>query len=261
MTLFHVRSYGEVVSTNELVKRAIEAGEPEGLVCRARIQTGGYGRQGRHWTSPAGGLYQSLLLRPAVEPHIVPTLGFVVALSIRAALERLGGPHAQAINLKWPNDVITGEGKLAGISMESHAGGVCVGIGVNVFHAADEMMPDEKYRPVFFCDVAHASVSVGGVVIGAEVYSGCESAIAAVGDEVLHELESRYQTWLDCGIEPFLPEYRLCNALQGKHVRVALVSGQTVVEGVVVNVDDDGCLVVDDGHSIRSVAVGEAHLI
>ncbi len=261
MTLFYVRSYGEVVSTNELVKRAIEAGEPEGLVCRARMQTGGYGRQGRHWTSPAGGLYQSLLLRPAVEPRIVPTLGIVVALSIRAALERLGGPHAQAIHLKWPNDVITDEGKLAGISMESHAGGVCVGIGVNVFHAAGEALPDGKYQPVFFCDVAHASGSVGGVAVGAKVYDDCAGAIAAVGDEVLNELEDRYQTWLNCGIKPFLPEYRACNALQGRRVRIALVSGQTVVEGVVVDIDDDGCLAVDDGHSIRSVAVGEAHLI
>ena len=61
---FRIALHEEVASTNDEVKRALEAGEPEGLVVRALLQVSGYGRQGRSWTSPEGGLYCSLLLRP-----------------------------------------------------------------------------------------------------------------------------------------------------------------------------------------------------
>ena len=64
MELFNVANFGEVTSTNEQVKNALRAHANEGYVCRAHKQTGGYGRQGRYWTSPEGGLYQSALLRP-----------------------------------------------------------------------------------------------------------------------------------------------------------------------------------------------------
>src|SRR5699024_199764 len=67
----------EVSSTNDEVKRAIDAGEAEGLVVRALRQSGGYGRQGRVWASPEGGLYCSLLLRPQVTPAALPTLSLV----------------------------------------------------------------------------------------------------------------------------------------------------------------------------------------
>ena len=60
---FRILLLEEVSSTNDEVKRALEAGEPEGLVVRALAQVSGYGRQGRSWTSPEGGLYCSLLLR------------------------------------------------------------------------------------------------------------------------------------------------------------------------------------------------------
>ena len=64
----------EVVSTNELVKNALREGKAEGLVVRARRQLSGYGRQGRFWDSPEGGLYMSLLLRPDVAGAGLATL-------------------------------------------------------------------------------------------------------------------------------------------------------------------------------------------
>ena len=60
---------------------AIEDGEPEGLAIRAYRQTGGYGRQGRAWKSPRGGMYESILLRPEVEMRELPTLALVVAIA------------------------------------------------------------------------------------------------------------------------------------------------------------------------------------
>ena len=86
---FRLRVLDEVTSTNDEVKRALEAGEPEGLAVSARRQTGGYGRQGRTWASPEGGLYLSLLLRPSVDAALLPTLSLVTALAVRRAVAGL----------------------------------------------------------------------------------------------------------------------------------------------------------------------------
>lgn len=104
---FRIRLLEEVSSTNDEVKRALDAGEPEGLVVRALRQVAGYGRQGRAWTSPEGGLYCSLLLRPQVAPCELPTLSLVVGLAVRRALAALAGDAAaDAVRIKWPNDVV-----------------------------------------------------------------------------------------------------------------------------------------------------------
>ena len=108
---FRTRFLEETPSTNDEVKRALEAGEAEGLVVRARRQVDGYGRQGRAWTSPEGGLYCSLLLRPQVEPLVLPTLSLVVGIAVRRAIVGLVGVAAEeAIKIKWPNDVVVVQG-------------------------------------------------------------------------------------------------------------------------------------------------------
>ena len=84
--LFRLQAYGEVPSTNEIVKRAIEEGEPEGLAVGARVQTAGYGRQGRAWSSPDGGMYLSLLLRPRCALSQLPTLSLVAGVAVRRAI-------------------------------------------------------------------------------------------------------------------------------------------------------------------------------
>lgn len=109
--MFRVRCLDEVDSTNNVVKDALRAGEPEGLVVRAWRQSGGYGRQGRAWTSPLGGLYCSWLLRPDVPPEQLPTLSLVVGLAFRRALALLAGEDGGRVLVKWPNDVVlVGEG-------------------------------------------------------------------------------------------------------------------------------------------------------
>ncbi|MBQ3328837.1 MAG: biotin--[Eggerthellaceae bacterium] len=150
------------------MKRALRAHGPEGYVCRARKQTGGYGRQGRLWTSPEGGLYQSILLRPTRDISTLPSLGFVMALSIRAALLRLSTMPPDSIKVKWPNDLMVGDKKIAGISMEATAGGVCIGVGVNVFRPKtdEELLTDVKYEPAFFADLAIGFTEVGGIAFG-----------------------------------------------------------------------------------------------
>jgi len=264
MRPFNVKYFSEIGSTNERVKSALQEGHTEGYVCRAQTQTGGYGRQGRLWTSPEGGLYQSILLTPKVPLTVLPTLGFVMALSIRAALLRLGNLPSDAVQVKWPNDLMTGDKKIAGISMEATAGGVCMGMGINVFRPMEkgDLLSDGKYEPAFFADMAIGFAERGGITFGnGYTFETRQDAVNAVGDSVLSAFAQCYPVWLENGFDPFMREYLSSGYLIGKRVRMQLINGNVIVEGDVVGMDMGGCLLVDNGAQIVRVNSGEAHVL
>ena len=135
----HANEYGtiivldEVDSTNEeLMKRARE-GAPQGTALRARLQHAGRGRRSHGWTSPEGGLYLSVLLKPHVPDRVLPGIPVACGLGVVNALETLG---CNDIKLKWPNDVVCERGKLGGILVElSRVSGetnVVFGLGLNI---------------------------------------------------------------------------------------------------------------------------------
>jgi BirA family transcriptional regulator, biotin operon repressor / biotin---[acetyl-CoA-carboxylase] ligase len=135
-------------------------GAPAGSVVLADEQTAGRGRDGRTWTSPLGGIWLSVLLRPPLPPAGVLSLrvGLVIADVVEAVLgvrpTSLSGPRAA---LKWPNDVLVGERKVAGILCESRWHGdalqwLGVGIGINVANdipaeLADRAIALRELRP------------------------------------------------------------------------------------------------------------------
>lgn len=243
MQPYRIEHFDTVVSTNELVKHGLEMGYDEGLVCRAAEQVAGYGRQGRSWVSPRGGLYQSLLLRPNVPADRVPTLSPVVALAVREALLSVSGLGHDAVQVKWPNDVVCVQGKLVGISLEAHAGGVCVGIGVNVFRPAVAEAVEGKNVPAYLAEL----VGEGAMRL----------SVDAVGDAVLDAFAYRYDVWCHEGFAPFVEEFNACNALAGKQVQIADRNGKVVKSGPVTGVDVGGSLLVGDA----AVASGEAHIV
>ena len=264
MKPFNVVNFAEIGSTNERVKAALAAGHTEGYVCRAQKQTGGYGRQGRLWTSPEGGLYQSILLRPKCDISRLPTLGIVMGLAIRAAILRLASLPPESVAVKWPNDLMVDDKKIAGISMEASSGGVCLGMGVNVFRPKDagDLLFDGKYQPAYFADLAIGFTAMGQIAFGnGYTFDTQQEAIAAVGDAVLSSFAQCYPVWGERGIEPFLKEYQSCGYLQGKRVRMQLLNGDVIVEGKVVGIDDAACLLVDDGQTVHTVNSGEAHVL
>ncbi len=102
-----LRVFDKTASTNNDIKQAIDAGEPEGLAISSLVQTAGYGRLGRTWESPKGGMYVSCLLRPHVLTCELPSLSLVTALAVRRALENfLSTEILQDIKIKWPNDIV-----------------------------------------------------------------------------------------------------------------------------------------------------------
>jgi BirA family biotin operon repressor/biotin-[acetyl-CoA-carboxylase] ligase len=129
----------EAGSTNtEAFKRAA-AGEAGPLWIVARRQTQGRGRSGRHWASEPGNLYASLLQRLACPQSVVHQLSLLAGVAVVEAIAAAAGSTGIAgLRLKWPNDVLIGEAKCAGILPESHSGGrasevvVVIGIGINL---------------------------------------------------------------------------------------------------------------------------------
>ncbi len=131
---FRLEHYGLIGSTNDLGMTRARALESSRLWVVADAQEGGKGRLGRVWTSPQGNLYASVVLVGEAELKVSPQLGFVAGVALIEALRELA-PHA-ALTLKWPNDVLAGDAKLAGILLEGTTladgrFGCVIGFGVN----------------------------------------------------------------------------------------------------------------------------------
>ena len=302
---FRVRCYDEVGSTNELVKHAIEGGEPEGLAVAARVQTAGYGRQGRAWASPAGGMYLSLLLRPDVPLVQLPTLSLVVGMAVRRAVASfVPEDAAERVLIKWPNDVVVGDSacvarvdatggpidaaapsdagkvsadsssaggpaapsaapapfrKICGISLEQHAGGICVGIGVNVAPPeGDGVVPQVggKNVPAYVVDLA------GRARVGGDGAPSASELIERVRAAVLREFGAFYERWVVEGFAALLDEYAAHAALMGMRVSIVNLDGSVQAAGTVRGVDAFGRLLVEpsDASGVVAVSSGEAHV-
>lgn len=133
-----IEQLAETGSTNaDMVQRATE-GAPEGLWLRADRQTGGRGRLGRQWLSPQGNLYASTLVRLRSSDPPAHTLSLLAAVALWQALA-IFAPGADLL-IKWPNDVLLGGDKLAGILLERQGDHVVIGIGINLAEAPD--LPD-----------------------------------------------------------------------------------------------------------------------
>lgn len=233
--LGHVRhDLDEVDSTQSALSRLAEAGAPEGTVVTARHQTGGRGRRGHAWWDAAGhSLLVSVLLRPAVPVARAPELSLVAGLAVAEGLDAAGVAAA----IKWPNDVLAGGRKVAGILAEaaSEPGGavrhVLLGIGVNVS------------QPAFPPELAGAT--------SVRLATGRAVEPHRLLDSILDRLTERYGEWLASGLEPLLGAWRRRSATLGATVR-ATAAG----EGIAVDVEQDGALLVRlaDGTLTRLLA-------
>jgi BirA family biotin operon repressor/biotin-[acetyl-CoA-carboxylase] ligase len=192
----------ECASTQDELR---DAGLPDGAVAVTEHQTGGRGRSGRSWSDVAGrSLLLSVLLRPPAGGP-VEQLSLVVGLAVAEAIEATTG---LATTIKWPNDVLVGERKVAGILLESSGETVICGIGVNVAQD-DSELPAGTRLP---------STSL-------RVATGRAQDRLTLLVTLLASLESRYETWLAAALAPLLPELERRDALRGKAVTIGSHTG------------------------------------
>ncbi len=237
-----IRVVTETGSTNADLLAEARAGAAEGLVLAAGAQTAGRGRLGRPWLSPPGtALTFSLLLRPrGVPPARLGWLPLLAGVAITAALAGTAGLDAR---LKWPNDVLAGQAKLAGILAEATGGAVVVGAGINVYQRRAEL-------PV------PTATSLWLAAPGAAGPAARERLLAAV----LREFATRYRAWQDRGGDAdgsgLRPEYLRRSATVGQWVTVTLPGGGSV-SGMATGVDPDGRLAVRTGNGVIRLSAGD----
>ncbi len=234
---FRVERVTETGSTNDDVMVRAGRGEPEGLVLIADVQRAGRGRRGRRWEAPpASALLSSWLFRPPVS---VPpaTVSMAVGVAAADACRTLG---AGRTGLKWPNDLVVGDRKMGGMLAESTVRGdrvdaVVVGIGINV--ASVELSPE---------------VAAGSTSLGAEGGRPDRDELLAA---MVVEVERRYERLVDGGVDDLVGAWRRRLDTLGRRVRLELDA--EAVEGVAVDVDATGALVVDTERGRRRVTVAD----
>lgn len=237
---FRLKALDTVDSTNMEAMRLGRAGERGPVWVVSTHQAAGRGRRGRPWSTPRGNLAASLLRVTSLPPGQAATIGFVAGLALGRALRRVA--PGLKVELKWPNDVLAGGAKLAGILLESeavadHARMVVVGIGVNVVSAP----PDTPYPAASLAD------------LGSPVDA---NALFQVLSESWVEMES---VWDEGRGMARLRELWLASAA-GLGAPIAVQVGGGVTRGVFETIDPAGQLVVrkPDG-SRRAIAAGEVH--
>jgi BirA family biotin operon repressor/biotin-[acetyl-CoA-carboxylase] ligase len=235
--------YPEIGSTNDRALELAAAGEPEGALVLSERQTQGRGRRDRAWTSPAWlGIYTSVLLRPRIPANRAPLFTVMAAVATALGLRKACGLNT---GIKWPNDVVVGHRKIAGILGEVRGSDpriheMVVGIGVNVNHEAHDFPPE----------LSRLATSVRMEV-------GSPRDRLGILAEILEQFERRYSALLRQGSDELLAEWRTLSTMPAG-ARLAIETSGGAVEGSLQGIDDEGALMLADsaGRTMR-VPFGE----
>lgn len=226
-----VYAFASLPSTNDEAARLARAGAPEGTVVVADSQSAGRGRLDREWLAdPGTSLLASWVVRPSIARDDIPLLTLAAAA---AAAEAVETETSVAVAVKWPNDLLAGGRKLAGILAEVTAdGAVVIGLGVNV---------RQSEFPPPIDQVATSLLQEGSRPVGrARLLGAILAAFAPFAQAPRAALDS-YR--------------RRCDTI-GRDVRVERPGG-VVLTGRAVEVAGDGTLVVEDGGVRTAVAAGD----
>jgi BirA family biotin operon repressor/biotin-[acetyl-CoA-carboxylase] ligase len=249
-----IRVVAETGSTNADLAAVARDGAAEGTVLVAEAQTAGRGRLGRSWQAPPrSGLTFSMLLRPEVPVGRHTWLPLLTGVAVATAVERMTG-RADAGDfgaaaggkvvrpaLKWPNDVLAGEHKLAGILVErAGSTSVVVGVGLNVSLRRAEL-------PV---------PSATSLLIENAALIDRDPLLRAI----LREFERRYTAWCSERGDPetsgLRADYRAACATLGRDVLVSL-PGEQVLSGVAYDIDTEGRLLVRTAAEVHTIGAGD----
>ncbi len=240
-----VKYFDSVGSTNSEAKTLFLQGETEGLIVVAKKQTAGRGRKGRSWLSPVGGLYFSIILKPRLSVETAPLLGLLSGCAVVRSLSSFG---LRNVTLKWPNDVLVDEKKIAGIlceavTREDESFGIIVGIGVNQNCPVTHMPAGLQWPATSVFDE-----------IGKE--TTLESLLCSITNEIdmlLQNVES------ESSFVGVLNELRKFSSTIGAKVRIH-EAGKTII-GIAKDIDTTGALIVETNEGCKTVVEGDvSHL-
>jgi BirA family transcriptional regulator, biotin operon repressor / biotin---[acetyl-CoA-carboxylase] ligase len=210
-------------------------GEPHGTVVVAERQTAGIGRHGHSWHSASdGGLYLSIILRLPLVPDALPVLTMALGLAAQRAVDEIAGV---ACDLRWPNDLLLNEKKLAGILVQAPDASVQIaGIGVNVNQTA---FPQELYS----------------IATSLRLETGREFSLEALLDRIVAESLRYAELLADRGKRPILAQFEARSSyVRGKFVEVEAVG--PIITGITAGLDENGFLRVQTAEGIETIVAG-----
>lgn len=235
----------EVPSTNAEAMRRAVAGETGPLYIRAERQTAGRGRSGRSWMTPAGNLALSRLGLLNCAPEAVPQLSLVTGLAVHRACRDLldGAAAADVLRLKWPNDLMLGDAKLAGVLVEATVVRgqrvAVIGIGINVATAPEVV----GRRTTALVDATGRTIDAGDV---AERVAAHLEAVLAQWDNG-NGFAAIREDWLRVAT-PF-------------GTAICIKTGQGEIGGAFAGLDSDGALLLQrEGRELQRFAYGDVTL-
>jgi BirA family biotin operon repressor/biotin-[acetyl-CoA-carboxylase] ligase len=231
---YRLAAFDSTGSTNVEAMDRARSGERGPMWFVTSEQTAGRGRRHRPWIAPRGNLASSILEVMDVSPAVAATLGFAAGLALEAAIARVSmeallrspGSEEMTYQLKWPNDLLAGQKKLAGILLEAEAVAdnrlaVVVGIGTNVIAA-----PEGTPTPA-------TSLAALGVHVGAEELFGA-----------LSDAWTDYRGIWDNGRGFGEIRTRWLDRAAGLGQPVAVQSAGAAISGIFDTIDDTGCLII-----------------
>jgi BirA family biotin operon repressor/biotin-[acetyl-CoA-carboxylase] ligase len=230
----------ELPSTNAHLLESVSTSKNSGVICLAEQQTSGRGRRGRTWVSPFGGnLYISLLWRFTGGAAQLAGLSLAMAIAITRALRESG---LDTVAVKWPNDILVSNRKLAGILLElaGEASGPCsvvVGVGLNMRASPAEMATIDQP----WIDLESAL----GRSVGRNEMAG----------RLINHQLAAIQEFEKDGLAPFLDEWNACDCYSGQEVVLHLPEEN--IRGVVRGVDNSGALLLAQAGEMRRFHSGE----
>lgn len=239
--------FTQLESTNQTAMQMAEPSTshptevPEGTLVLAEAQSQGRGRLGRRWISPPGvNIYASFILRPRISADQATVITCLAAISIVQSIRSIAGIEAF---IKWPNDVLIHEKKVAGILTElalvhDQVAHLVLGIGINV-NMDFSLFPEDL------------KTTATSILIETGRYLDRNRLLA----DLCNKLEERYSRFLSKGPASLIEEYRTAVETLGKRVKI-LLPGRTV-EGWAEGIGEDGTLIVKTPAALEVIRSGD----
>jgi BirA family transcriptional regulator, biotin operon repressor / biotin---[acetyl-CoA-carboxylase] ligase len=238
---FRLQIHNEVDSTQDCARIAAQNGEPEGLCILAMRQRCGRGRLGRTWIAPPGkNLSISIVLYPRIVPHLAGLIGLGASIAVCESLNELANLNAK---LKWPNDVLISNKKIAGILSEaSIAVGkinyIILGIGLNLNSTMEDFPPELHGQATsLFMETGKIFDTIFAAEVILEHFNGIYTQVIQQGPEFIKELwMTRWQH-------------------KGKQVEV------NGIRGTGKELGDDGALIIETDGKFQRITSGEVTIL
>lgn len=236
--IFYTKS---VDSTNAWAKRHIEEhGVEEGSIFIAGQQSKGKARMGRQWSSPSGGLWFSLVLKPEMPLREISLLSLLFALAVSKAVDLF---ILTKSSIKWPNDILIDGKKLSGILLEASGEldsieSVIIGIGINVNNDLSEINASMKYEAIALNKLSNSPLKMQELFI-----------------EVVNSLDIYYEIFLKEGFKSIRNEFiNKCEHI-GKEIEIT--QGKKIIKGINSDIDERGILIIENADGISKISSGE----